>query len=120
MNPSNIINDSISHYLDQPVLISSDPPLIRAASTSSPACAIEISPETLESAVDLTPLPADVLTPDTPESPIKREVETCLPTMITPQKSQIEARKTILAPLVNLEQKKRRIVKKRTTINNQW
>jgi hypothetical protein len=81
--------------------------------TSPSKCPIEISPETLEQTPRLVP------TPET-STPVKREAECSPPNLsINPQKSQSDSRRTMLTPLPTIDQKKRRIVKKRT-LNNQW
>lgn len=95
LNPSNIIKDSISNYLDPQDGTPNDIPPPTSASLK---CEIEISSEQ-------TPLVVI-----TPETPIKREDESSPATLS--QK---------LTPLPNIDQKKTRIVKKRTnTRMNQW
>jgi hypothetical protein len=107
MNPSNIIGDSISHYL-API---NPPPTINEILNKS--YSKEVHPETMEelkgSYTSNSHLDDSILRAlDTPES---NATPPCLPN---------DSRKTLLSPIPTIDRKKRRVVKKRTPAADLW
>jgi hypothetical protein len=116
MNPSNIVHDSISHYL---VPTDNLPSQGQGQSQSLNKCySKEVPPESMEEEKGSYPSNSLIDTPilkaleASPDFNVSTSAINMLPS---------ESRKTIvLSPISDIDRKKRRVVKKRTPAANQW